>query len=326
MGSAFYAELCLAAAGAYATEADLRALLDVHAERSRLVLRLLGAAHFRALRAQAPAVAAHYPSTGGDGDARAAWPAILADVRAHSDVYDALLERQVQTNEVGRAMPVLAAMLALAHRKQLPLRIFEIGSSAGLVMNFDRYGYAGDGWTWGDPASPLQLRNRTISGAPQHLDAPLCVQSRLGCDLHPLDASEPDDADTLLGFVWPDQRERFARLQAAIAVARRHPLKIEAADGLEWIARRAQLCEGTVTVALHTVIVEHMPKPVRESLAQTMAQIGATATGDAPFAWVRMEPGPRGYETRATLWPGRSDISIASSDGHAQDLRWAAPE
>lgn len=322
MGSVFYGDLCLSAAQSYETQADIRALLDAHSERSRLALRLLAAAHFRGLRGQAPQIASHYPSTGGDGDAAAAWPAILSDIRAHRDVYTALLERHVQTNEVARAMPVLGAMLAIAHRTRLPLRIFEIGSSAGLVMNFDRYAYEGEGWSWGHPASPLHLRNRIASGVPRHLDAPLTVQTRLGCDLHPLDASNPRDADTLLSFVWPDQRERFERLQAAIAVARVHPLSIEAADGLEWILRRAQPCAGAVNVALHTVITEHMPSNVRERLAQTMAAIGARAGATSPFAWVRMEPGEDGYETRVTLWPGSRELRLAISDGHAQNLRW----
>lgn len=322
MGSAFYGALCSLAARAYEADEKLRALLDAHAERSRLALRLLGAAHFRALRGDAPEIARRYPSTGGDGNPAAAWRAIREDADANGEVYDALLRRDVQTNEVARAMPVLAAMLLAAHRTALPLRIFEIGSSAGLVANFDRYGYAGEGWTWGDSASPLVLRNRTASGMPAHLDAPLRVQSRAGCDLHPLNAAKPDDAATLLSFVWPDQRERFARLQDALEVARAHPVGIERADGLEWIVRRAQPAADTVTVALHTVITEHLPPKVRERLAETMAEIGATAGADAPFAWVRMEPGARGYETRVTMWPAKTETIVAVSDGHAQNLRW----
>ena len=41
-------------------------------------LRLLGAAHRLALAGDAPELAAHFPSTGGDGDAQAAWKAFIA--------------------------------------------------------------------------------------------------------------------------------------------------------------------------------------------------------------------------------------------------------
>jgi hypothetical protein len=208
---------------------------------------------------------------------------------------------------------------------QLPLRVFEIGSSAGLVLNFDRYRYSGEDWTWGDPASPVQLRNRTASGAPAHLDAPLRVVARRGCDLHPLDAANPEDADTLLGFIWPDQQERFERLRAAINVAREHPLDITRGDGIAWAASAALPRDGAATVLLHTVITEHMTAEVRAALRAAIDGLGAHATQRAPFAWVRMEPGESGYDTLLTRWPGEIETPIARSDGHAQNLRWFGP-
>jgi hypothetical protein len=325
MGSPFFAALLERAAGAYETDAILHDLFDRHAHRSRLGLRLGGAAHFRALRGSAPAIAAHYPSTGGDADAERAWEAVAEDIHAHVAEYDALFERHVQKNEVARALPVLAAMLALAHDVRLPLRIFEIGSSAGLVLNFDRYRYSAESWTWGDPGSPVQLRNRTASGSPQHLDADLHVVERRGCDLHPLDAADPDDADTLLGFIWPDQRERFERLRAALEVARRHPVDIARGDGISWARSAALPREGTATVVLHTVITEHMTADVRASLRDAVDELAAHAAPSSAFAWVRMEPGERGYDTLLTRWPGERETRIACSDGHAQNITWYAP-
>ena len=322
MGSPFFGGLLERAAAAYDEDATLRALLDEHAHRSRIGLRLGGAAHFRALRGAAPRVAAHYPSTGGDGDVDAAWSAVLTDIHESTAQYDALLARHVQTNEVARAMPVLAAMLALAHDRKLPLRIFEIGSSAGLLLNFDRYRYAGTDWTWGDPGSPVLLRNRIDEGAPQHLDAQLQVVERRGCDLHPLRAEDEDDADTLLGFIWPDQRERFERLRGAIDLARRHPVDIEAADGTAWARTAALPLEGAATVLLHTVITEHMTAEERASLREAIEELSLSATPGAPFAWIRMEPGERGYDTRLTQWPGEREQLLARSDGHAQNLRF----
>src|SRR5512133_795693 len=43
-------------------------------------LRLMGATHRLALAGEAPELAAHYPSTGGDGDADAAWDAFIGIV------------------------------------------------------------------------------------------------------------------------------------------------------------------------------------------------------------------------------------------------------
>ncbi|HEY9180124.1 MAG TPA: DUF2332 domain-containing protein [Candidatus Baltobacteraceae bacterium] len=322
MGSPFFGALLGYAAHAYETDSVLRDLLERHARRSRPGLRLGGAAHFRALRGLAPEIARHYPSTGGDGDAHAAWQAILRDMHAHASEYDTLFAREVQTNEVARAMPVLAAMLAVADQTHLPLRIFEIGSSAGLVLNFDRYFHCANGWSWGAQRSPVRLTNRITSGVPGHLDADLRIAERHGCDLHPLNAADPNDADTLLGFVWPDQHDRFERLRAALAVAREHPLRIATADGIAWARTAALPADGGVTVLLHTVMVEHLTAEQAARLDETVQTLAAQARPHAPFAWVRMEMVARSYETAVTLWPGAHETLIARSDGHANTLRW----
>lgn len=322
MGSPLYAELARSAASDYETDAQLRGLLDANASLSRIGLRLLGAAHFRALAGQASAIAAHFPSTGGDGDAKAAWNAVRDDVHAHAPVYAGLLRRSVQTNEVARAMPVLGAMLTVAAETRMPLRVFEVGSSAGLLLHFDRYRYSGENWSWGDPDSALHLRNAQEAGAPAHLDADLEIATRRGCDLHPLDLSKPADADTLLSFLWPDQLERFERMRSAIAIAASEPVAIDRANGEEWMRRVAEPAPGFACVVFHTVMLEHLSAADRDTLAQRITSMGSRATRSAPFAWARMEQAAERYETSVTLWPGGDQIAIATSDGHAQHLRW----
>ncbi|MGZ3553000.1 MAG: DUF2332 domain-containing protein [Vulcanimicrobiaceae bacterium] len=324
MGSPLYGSMMEAAAREYERGGALRELLDEHANRSRIGLRLFGALHLRAIDGSAPALAAHLPSTGGDGDAVAAWHAALQFVEGERERVATLMERTPQTNEVARSMPLLSAFLAAAARAQLPMRIFEIGASAGLNLRWDRYCYSGSNWSWGDPSSRLHLQNRERSGAPEHLDAAVPIVERRGCDLHPLDPGDPADARELLSFVWPDQLERFRRLDAALAIARDLPVAIDAADGIEWIGRIAPQPD-TLTVVMHSVITEHMPHDAREGLRAAIAALGNRAASNAPVAWVRMEQEAGGrYQTRVKLWPYDDDLSIASSDGHAQDIEWVA--
>lgn len=322
MGSALYGAMLQAAARDYDRGGAVCGLLDEHAHRSRLALRLFGALHLLALDGSAPELAAHFPSTGGDADADAAWRAAVRLIERDRARIVALMERTPQTNEAARSMPLLAAFLTAAARAQLPLRIFEIGASAGLNLRWDRYCYHGSNWSWGDPSSQLHLRNRCKSGAPEHPDAAVRVVERRGCDLHPLDVRDAADRRELLSFVWPDQLERFERLGAALSIAQTVPVPIDAADGIEWIGGIAPQ-HGALTVAMHSVITEHMPNDARERLRAAIAALGLRASADAPVAWIRMEPAERGYETRLTLWPGGEDILIARSDGHAQDIEWA---
>lgn len=323
MGAPFYAALLEYAAGDLQSNEPVRGLLERHQTRSGLGLRFLAAAHFRALCAKAERIARHFPSTGGDGNARAAWDAICDDVRAASGHYDELLAEGLQTNEPARAMPLLAALLWVAHRAPaLPIRLFELGASAGLLLRLDRYRYEGAGWSWGEERSPLHLHNRSQGETiPRHLDAPLRIVQRSGCDLNPLDASDPVVVRRLLSFIWADQHERFTRLQAALEIAAGLRVAIDRADALEWLAGIVPQ-DGTTSVIMHSVVMEHLQPAQRTAWTGAIAQMGARARRDAPVAWVRFEQEAEGYAARATFWPAGEECVIARSDGHAQGLRW----
>ena len=164
---------------------------------------------------------------------------------------------------------------------------------------------------------------KQISGQPPyHLDPHLTIAERRGCDLHPLDAGNPADRNTLLSFVWPDQLERFERLRAALVIAKQKPVVVDEADGIDWIGKMASpLRRGLTTVALHVVVTEHMPPDVRNRLHYVVTHVGESAKADAPFASVRMEPAVAAYETNVPIWPGGQKTCIARSDGHAQRLQ-----
>jgi hypothetical protein len=305
-GSPFYGVLLDEAAEDYRNRGPVRAFFNADPARrraSRIGIRLAGALQLRALDGSAPALAAHFPSTGGDGDAVAAWREARRLLAENAEHFGELFERTPQTNEVA---------------------LLDVGSSAGLNLRLDRYRYEGPAWSWGDPRSPLVLRNETVSGQPLHLEVRPEIVARAGCDLHPLDVTRESDCLELRSFVWPDQGERFERLDAAISVARRVPAEIERADFLQWIPRRALPSENTVTVVMHSVVTEHLENAVRDAMRAAIETACAAATDSAPMAWLRLEPnaGMR-YETRVTLWPSREERTIAWSNGHAQAIEWA---
>lgn len=321
MGSAFYARLLMHAAKA-ARSGIIRDLLERYAYRARIALLFAGAAHFRALHGDAPAIAAHFPSTGGDGNAKAAWDAIANDVRANEAAYDAAMQLTLQTNEPARAMPVLAGMFAAVRAAELPVRVFEAGSSAGFLLNFERYRYDGGTWAWGPEAARVVLRNEIASGEPRIHDGDVEIAERRGCDLSPLDVTDDSGSDRLLSFIWPDQRERFDRARAAIATVREHPVQVDRASAAEWLAERAAPREGLLTVALHTVVFDHLTGPQRRSVIEAVESQAARANRSAPFAWIRLEENDGAYETRATLWPNKREALVARSNGHAQGIAW----
>lgn len=169
-------------------------------------LRLLGALHHLVLAGKAPEIAVFYPTAGGDGDPHRAWPAAEAVIRQHADWIRGRLHRIVQTNEVGRSTVLYPALLWLTAQHRRPIRLLEIGASAGLNLVVDRYGYVTGGQRLGAPSSPVQFYEPWNPPLPPELTqaAPrLHVTARAGCDLNPLHPGDPVDRIAILSYIWP---------------------------------------------------------------------------------------------------------------------------
>jgi len=289
-----------------------------------LPLRLLGGAHRLALAGDAPELASHLPSTGGDGDADATWAAILSLIESPPAALLDALTRPPQTNEVGRSASLIGGFLLVAEETALPLRVFEIGSSAGLNLRFDFFRYEQGDAGYGPTTSPLRFAGYWPSGLPP-FDAALAVTSRLGCDVDPIDVADPSDRLTLLSYIWPDQAERFARTAAAIDVAVTVPAPLDRADAVMWLdGHLADAFVDHATVVFHSIMWQYLSRDTRQSVRDVLDRAGASATTDAPLAWLRLEP-RKGYsypELRLTMWPGGHERLLANCSFHLGPIDW----
>lgn len=321
MGSRFTAQFIRFALSDYRHRKAVRDLIDAYPSYRRPALNLASAFHYLALDGETE-LARHYPSTGGDGDAMQAWAAASTILARDSCKVENLFRGQVQTNEPARSMPILGGVLALATKFALPIRLFEIGASAGLNLRFDHYRYVASDWEWGNPGSQLTLRNRIHRGRPRNVNAAVHVVERRGCDLMPLDAANRETSLRLQSFVWPDQIDRLNRLRAALDVASQVPLTIEAQDFLTWLPREANPRAGHLTVVIQTVVEEHLYTEQRSRLGDVIAATADRASAAAPLAYLRMELQGGAYLTSLKTWPDASYVPICHSDGHGQDISW----
>jgi len=334
IGSPFYGALERSLADDVETGGPTWTLLESRASSpsgDALALRLLGGVHRMVLAGAAPDLARHYPSMGGDGDAAAAWWHLRDLLEAKpAGVLDALT-RPPQTNEVGRSASLVPGFLRIATETGLPLRLLELGASAGLNLRADRYWYEQDGAGWGDPDSRLRFVDLWPDARPG-LDAAATIASRRGCDRDPIDAAEPEAALTLLSYVWPDQSERLQRLRDALAIAAAVPVDVERATIEEWLPEQlATPVPGVATVVFHSVVWQYLPEPTRELVVATVDDAGRRATRDAPLAYLRLEPARETYfpaELRLNLWPGGEPASdgrlLATSGFHFGPVTWLA--
>jgi hypothetical protein len=321
LGSPIYARMLERAADDLAAGGPVWRAIEPYADRPlnfATHLRLMGATHRLALAGEAPALAAHYPSTGGDGDADAAWAAFVALLEER----EISLDQPVQTNEVGRSAALLGGFLTVAAQTGLGLRVLELGTSAGLNLIWDRFRYEADDWAFGDAASPARIPCEWSGNRPP-LPPQVWVVERAGCDPSPIDVTTEDGSLTLQSFVWPDQLERLALLRAAIEVARRTPVTLDRASAPDWVEERlARERGGSATVVFHSIMWGYMTDDDRARIVHALHSAGDRATDSEPLAWLRMEPGADEADVTLTTWPGGEERVIAHAGYHGRPVEW----
>ncbi|MDO9092254.1 MAG: DUF2332 family protein [Rubrivivax sp.] len=312
---------------------DTMAALSADPLSAAVALRWLAGLHHLALRGLQP-WAALWPPASGEVDAAALDSAIRLAWQQQRPHMARALSQPPQTNEVQRSAALLPGLLHVAAQTGLPLRLLEIGASAGLNLWPDRYRYAlqakSGPWVWGDPAAALCLRPEWLGPPPPQ--AALQIAHRAGCDAMPLDLQASGEDLRLASFVWADQSERLLRLQAAIRVARAcmdsSQVEVQARGAADFLRQQlAQRTAGQATVLMHSVVWQYIDAAEQADIRLQMDRAGAAATVDTPLAWLRFEPPAADLqvELRCQCWPGGADTLLAHCHPHGNRIDWVAP-
>jgi len=289
-------------------------------------LRFLGAVHRLVLEGRAPALARHYPSAGGDGDTAAAWRQLRELLLPHRAELAAYLGHPPQTNEVARSAALVGGFLTIARERALPLRLLEIGTSAGLHLRFDQYRYEAGDLAFGDPASPVRFVGLWEGTPPFNTTCTIAV--RAGCDVDPVDPTSQEGRLTLTSYLWPDQEERLADLRGALEIAAHVPARVVQAAAPDWLGQQlAEPAPGVATVVFHSIVWQYLSDADRERIRHIIEKAAARASTDAPLAWLRFEPSADRTcaEVRLASWPGGVDRLLATAGYHGRPVRWLRP-
>lgn len=292
-----------------------------------LPLRVAGGLHFLHLSGAAPELAPVYAGAVTD---QGAVDAIIAAV---AERFDAQLlpwlDSPPQTNEAGRSSGVMAGLLWLAGRIRGQFELIEIGASAGINTMMDRYAYDLGGTIAGVVGSPMLLRPEWQGGPPPQ--AKVAIAGVQGCDIAPVDLTDPAQALRLKAYVWADATERMARLDTAIAMARACPPDLVAADAGAFVSQclaRPQ-SPGQARVLFHSVMWQYLPNATRNQITDVMEAAGAAATDDCPLGWIQVETNRATFrhELRVRYWPGTGEwVQLAEAHPHGAWVAWQAAD
>jgi hypothetical protein len=245
----------------------------------------------------------------------------------HRDAIARILrERLVQTNAPGRGAAVRLAMHEIARRVPGPVSFLEIGPSAGIQLRFDRWALHTAGRRFGPTDAPLTLRPRWRGERPPpDLDRIPPMRDRLGVDLHPVDATDPEQRLWLQALVWPEHRDRLAELATALDAVAADPPTILEGDAIELLPRldAERLADDIPLVVFHAMVRVHVPAERRGAFDAAIAALGRRRR----LLHVALEIPPRDSRyDRAPL------LSLRDSQGEDRDLalveghgRWIQP-
>lgn len=307
------------------------------------------------LRTTAPGhpLSAYLPTLGGSRGVDADLPVALADLLStyRRELVTLCATRTTQTNEARRAAllrPGLGRAGQLAAGRSLHL--VELGTSAGLLLIGDRYacryvGPDGRAETYGPAGLPESLTMTCqVRGDrwPDPAAAELPVGDRTGIDLAPIDAADPAATDWLRACVWPEQTDRLARLDAALAeVARLRP-RLVAGDMVDQLPLvLSGVKEDVVPCVFASNALTYLDPAGRRRLVDVLARTGArrdltvvvneeSASGAELFLGRRPTAAGRpgllsvGLLTVVAWRAGVATVEVLARTGpHGQWLEWA---
>lgn len=286
---------------------------------SALALRLMGAVNRLVLSGDEPSLAAIYSDP--DPDDLAAWQAFRSVLERNVTQLRQLIELPVQTNEVGRCAALLPGFLTVASKTGLPLRLLEVGASAGLNLRWDRYRYVSEDFVWGATDSGVRIEFELQGDVDFPVPAEIEIAERCGCDAAPIDPATIKGQLNLLAYVWPDQKDRIERLRAALGIAAELPVPVDREKAAGWVKEvLGGRSPHQATVLFNSFVLQYLDEEELAAFQRHLQEAGERATENEPLAWLRMEYGGEWADVRLSTWPGGVDRLIARAGYHGSPV------
>lgn len=289
----------------------------------------LAAAHFFVLKNKSEQIAAYYPSVTGRQTEAIPFNLFKAFVLQHQEGIISLLQhRIVQTNVLTRCnylLPVFSNILSLTDKAAT---IIDIGASAGLNLNFDRYEYYHDDKkVYGD--SRIKLRCQIREG-----EAPIIKPfkgpiRKIGIDQHLIDPADADDLLWLQALIWPDQTERFSMLQEALTAPGLAEIKRIAGSTIEDFKKVIDaVAPNDILIISATHVLYQFPEDLLLAFYAFLDAIGQTRdfyflSAEATKA-VQAKYGVHNTAVVLTTYKNKrkQETLLAETNGHGNWLEW----
>lgn len=284
-----------------------------------MAIRFNAALHTLARQRTQPDLSALYENAHDDFDG-----AIGTALVARDNFIASSMRNTPQTNEVGRAGAIAAALMVAGQKFGLPFELLEIGASCGLNLNLAQYTYELGVTKAGAYDSSVRIVPDWRGASP--ILSPIEIVAARGVDLNPLCANDPAAREQLLSYVWADQPKRAWRLEQALLFAQRFPPRVDRDDAVSWLASRLDDIqqEGVCRVVFHSMVLQYLGEKDRRAVGALIRKAGARANIQQPLAHITFEWTPMrdDVQLRLTCWPGGQTRLLARCHAYGDWIDW----
>lgn len=292
----------------------------------------LAAVHYLLLATPDQELARHYPSISGQPVAEIPFELFRRFCLDHSGQITGIIQnRIVQTNVISRCSylaPIFS--LLIADHPDRHATIIDIGTSAGLTLNWNKYEYQYNGGpAIGKSKAKVNAEVRDSQLPEFHLSDKHI--RKIGIDQNVIDPTNADDARWLKALIWPDQLERFAALNEALQIEELKKIEfIEASTvaGFEKVITSISQKELLIVYSTHAMY--QFPKEMRAAFWEMLDRVGAGR--DFYFLTVEgIQSQREKYNTQNTVVEltsykagSKTQTLVAESNGHGNWVIWRA--
>ena len=190
-----------------------------------------------------------------------------------------LSKRRVQTNVVGRCAYLMPSFGIVSTDAQgRPLALIDVGASAGLNLNWDRYRCSySNGRDFGPAEATVHLDSEVVGGRfPELPDQYPKVASRVGIDMSPVDLSDPDALLWSRSLIWPEHPQRARVFEAAASVLAQNLPTLLAGDALDLLPGILETVPDNLALCVfHCHTLNQFTPQARESFREIIEQASA---------------------------------------------------
>lgn len=245
-----------------------------------------------------------------------------------NSIQELISTKIVQTNVISRCAYLIPIFSQLIEQENRPTTILDIGTSAGLTLNFDKYAYRfNNEKVYGDSTVVI---NCEIVGKNFPTIVPVKHPlTKIGLDQHIIDVKQEDEITWLKALLWPDQLERFKAMEEALKINSSINNTLIEASTIASFRKQLEGIDNSENLLIYTThVIYQFPVDFMNEFFNMLEAVGKTkdfyflSVGGKNSHFQSYESNDVAVELTQFKKGNKRHYFIAETNGHGNWVRW----